>query len=655
MSNLGNGSGQDEHLPPAPGHLPLSEDPTDTAVSAVLMPVPVLEARLARERAELLVELDTHMHHEMQRLTTAAAVKVLADTMEATSTMVDARLNELRRNQDEVLENRLQAADTQISARLAELSSKIDGVSSRQMPTPLASPDATAASFGMARQLQRKDEIIHSLRTELNAANNQGEATVPPPMDSGTYVTGRPAYADIENMDDVAQQDARASRPKVRLGPRCPGLREIVPDDPKFTSVLTYRRYRLQNTDPRQDSEVTAVTRLNIRRLEHSFRSRKFTGVKPLAVLSFLEHFKRECDMNAISEGAAMLCLPKFLDGDAFITFDANMSIGYEDVGGFATYPAAINFLLRTFASDANIEAAVQEFEALKQDSAESVHDFSRRVRKTARECGGVYTERELITRFQRGLKPELRPLLTREPHEAKLGSLHEAAGLAEKVSQSYNQFAAAIAAPRRGVLPLALRTASASDATSANMVDVEDPIALVGHSDAAASSQGRGNYSALLRQDAAAAAAVTPPHLPQQPVAADILANIQRLHDWGQRDQAKHCPGSGVATRAHVPQRNALEQYMAYICYKCFGRGHTAPKCPVGDKPTDAAGRERYEELVRLQFGALTASEQESLAKDNRLPEFLQEVVAPVEPTDDKAASEPVPTETPAENSHLK
>ena len=80
---------------------------------------------------------------------------------------------------------------------------------------------------------------------------------------------------------------------------------EIVPEDPRYTGVLSYRRYRLVNTDPLVDADVTAQVGLQVWRLEHTFCARKLTGAKLLAVIVFLDHLKRDCDTNSISEGAA--------------------------------------------------------------------------------------------------------------------------------------------------------------------------------------------------------------------------------------------------------------------------------------------------------------------------------------------------------------
>jgi len=374
----------------------------------------------------------------VDRVINAATTRIRVESTAQLTTQLDAKLQEVRGDFTEYLDSRLQAADQNLSVHLGQLSDRIDAVESAagRIPPDAPMPEQNLSDSAVAAQLRSKNEIIEQLRSELTTLRNR--RTTAPAVHTGdgiTTVSGAPLQAEesgeLEHPHWDALMDVRTSRAKVPLGPRFPGLQEIVPDDPKFLGVLSYRRYRLLNTDPTQNADVTAAVGLHIRRLEHSFRSRKFTGAEPLAIIGFLDHFRRECDLNSLSEGAAILCLPKFLDGDAYVTYDAHLALGSEEIGGFSSYPAAVNFLLRMYATDANIELAVQAFETLAQEPNEDVQDFARRVRKVARATGGVHTERELITRFQRGLRPELRPLSTREPHERKIHSLHEATGYA--------------------------------------------------------------------------------------------------------------------------------------------------------------------------------------------------------------------------------
>ena len=602
-----------------------------------------LELQLNVFKSIFRAEVDNHIQQEIERLLTVAIARLRTEIPEIVEKEFKKNISSLQQQLEAIIDAKLTLinakltfAETALQTRFGELTSRIDNVQRAADAIPPDAPMPEQSQVDQSTvvdQLKAKNDELSRLRTELSTLREKRHLT----RSGTTDAYGHHGAADQE--DDDVQRDARTVRPKARLGPRAPGVAEIIPDDPRFTTVLSYRRYRLLNTDPRQDESITAEVGLHVRRLEHPFRNRKFNGLKPVSVISFLDHFKRECDANHISEGAALLCLPKFLDGDAFISFDANESIGSEDIGGFSSYPAAVNFLLRSYASDANIEAAVDEFESIRQNSGEAVLDFARRVRKTARECGGVYTERELITRFQRGLMPEVRPLLTREPHEAKLATLHEAASLANKVFKSYAQLATTInSTGRRGQLPVNLSTAPSSD-PSINMVD---PVALVGNPFNGAPSTVRGDDSAILRRDAKHVAGTPVPSLnsdPQprethnpnvQPAATaeaevDVVATLQRVHEWRQRDMAKMRQPAGAST-SEAPRKSAIEQYMTLICYQCFGRGHTSPRCPLNGAHKDPSTKEQYEQLVRAQFRALSPNEQDSLAKAGKVPTFVVE-----------------------------
>jgi len=619
-----------------------------------------LEHQFDNLRASIRTEVDQHFRTEVDRLLQAALGRFRTEVTDLVKSQVD-QLVTLRQNEsDGSILSRVVNLETVLDNRFDVLSSRIEAVKkvTEGIPPDVQMIEQVQTSTAV-EQLRAKNEIIHELRTELSALK-QGR------QQSTRQVVTTDPLGHTEDSGPVTQGaslDRRTSQPRVKLGPRAEGLTEIIPDDPRFIPVLNYRRYRLVNTDPRQDADITAEVGLHVRRLDHSLKTRKFTGLKPVGVISFLDHFKRECDMNRISEGAALLCLPKFLDGDAFISFDANQSIGFEDVGGFSTYPAAVNYLLRTYASDVNIEAAVDAFESIQQDEKESVQDFARRVRKTARECGGVYTERELITRFQRGIRQEIRPLLTREPHEARIASLHEAAALANKVMKSYAQLATTITtAGRKGELPINLKTASTLPASS-NSVSLIDNINVVGHVPAlgAPSSVG-GENSVLLKQDAAQARATSvqpllaesvkssqtsvPPVAPKPSADGDIVASLERVHEWQRQQLERNRQRSGGSngngnSKPRLQQKSALELYMTLICYLCFGRGHISTNCPFKGATEDPHTKEQYEQFARAQFKALSDKEQESLAKNGHVPAFIvdepDEVDAdPAEPTGD-------------------
>lgn len=76
---------------------------------------------------------------------------------------------------------------------------------------------------------------------------------------------------------------------------------------------------------------------------------------------------------------------------------------------------------MRTHTKNLYIERFTAEIDSLTQDGDDDEHAFAERLQNKARSCSGVYSEQDLITRFVRGLKPNLKPLLslgTFDPHK---------------------------------------------------------------------------------------------------------------------------------------------------------------------------------------------------------------------------------------------
>ena len=215
--------------------------------------------------------------------------------------------------------------------------------------------------------------------------------------------------------DQDRNQDETPSRQHSWKGPRKRGLGELRTTHDKFRHALSYRTYRLQNTDSTQHRDVFANSYKQRRRIEAKMRDAKFDESKPIEALSFLRMFKTQCDKNAISEGAALLLLPDFLVGDAEQTYQNELELGDEGVGGITSYCHAVQFILRRYGADRYIERAVEEFENVRQKDDEDETAYARRLRSKAKCFGGVYSEGDLITRFIRGLDPALKPLLSAE------------------------------------------------------------------------------------------------------------------------------------------------------------------------------------------------------------------------------------------------
>ncbi len=108
----------------------------------------------------------------------------------------------------------------------------------------------------------------------------------------------------------------------------------------------------------------------------------------------FLSSFKTACDDGVMS---------KYLTGAA--KPDSYNALGASHLRGFSSYPEAVHPLLKSFATEEIITAAVAEFDGLKQLDKENQWAFGVRVRDMARLCGNVFSEDQLIAPFILGTR----------------------------------------------------------------------------------------------------------------------------------------------------------------------------------------------------------------------------------------------------------
>jgi hypothetical protein len=185
-------------------------------------------------------------------------------------------------------------------------------------------------------------------------------------------------------------------------GARVPGLTEQVTRRPEFKQLVSYRTYRLLDISQGVDSTVTGRVNTLLKRLKHHL-DYKFSGDPAIQVVDFLHLFKESCDLNDISEGAAALILPYFLDGRAKSGLASRMK---KIPPSMPKYPAAVQYLLQSFATEGVISAACQRVSTAKQLPEEDEKSFANRLDKYAAEAGSVFSEDALISSFVDGLLP---------------------------------------------------------------------------------------------------------------------------------------------------------------------------------------------------------------------------------------------------------
>jgi len=183
------------------------------------------------------------------------------------------------------------------------------------------------------------------------------------------------------------------------------------PDD-RFAGVLYYRSYRLQNRHSTYGAWQARKMGRTAKNMKFSFgRTPMFNGKEPLQVFSWLRKFVKACDDNDVSEGMGLYLIPNFLAGDAETRVTRNLP-GSDIAGGrdsFGSSPAAVNWLLSTYAEPHALALAQDNFiRAALVDNA-GVVAFAARLRSFAELCGNIHSEGTMKQQLIQGLPEYLR------------------------------------------------------------------------------------------------------------------------------------------------------------------------------------------------------------------------------------------------------
>jgi len=136
-----------------------------------------------------------------------------------------------------------------------------------------------------------------------------------------------------------------------------------------------------------------------------------FDGKEPLKVFSWLRRFVKTCDDNDVSEGMGLYLIPNFLAGDAEARF--TRSLPGSDIGGgqraLGSFPAAVNWLLSTYAEPHALGLAQGKFSRATLVDNEGVDAFVTRLRSLAVLCGNIHSEGTMKQQLIQGLPEYLR------------------------------------------------------------------------------------------------------------------------------------------------------------------------------------------------------------------------------------------------------
>jgi len=150
------------------------------------------------------------------------------------------------------------------------------------------------------------------------------------------------------------------------------------------------------------------------RRMEVQLKSQIFDPMDPITILSFLPAFKTACDSNGIHEGAAMWLFQFFVKKTAKAALSArtttvSASGGKTKASQLTSYPAVVQFLLRTYATDEVIAEADAEISRYRQPDRMSPQDYAHNLWTKALKCGTVHDEDRLKGIFIEGLHESIR------------------------------------------------------------------------------------------------------------------------------------------------------------------------------------------------------------------------------------------------------
>jgi len=167
------------------------------------------------------------------------------------------------------------------------------------------------------------------------------------------------------------------------------------PDD-RFAGVLDYRSYRLRNRHTTYGALQARKMGRKAKNMKFSFRgTQMFNGQEPFKVFSWLRKFVKACDGKDVSKGIGFYLIPNFLAGDAETRFTRNLP-GSDIAGGrgsLGSFPAAVNWLLSTYAELHALGLAQDKFSRAALVDNEGVDAFAARLRSLAELCCNIHSE----------------------------------------------------------------------------------------------------------------------------------------------------------------------------------------------------------------------------------------------------------------------
>lgn len=170
----------------------------------------------------------------------------------------------------------------------------------------------------------------------------------------------------------------------------------------RYEQVLAIATYRLRDrTDalrPDQVSNLTTAANQIRPRLEGCF----FDGDPSLTVLPFLHQLVRVADQSHMSEATLLWVVEDFLRSpvkEAFRSQNLN------------TWPAAVHWLLLTYASEQMLDSALRRMQTNGQAPTENVRQYGLRLQLESASLGSLLSSAEVKSLFAQGIRDPVQSL----------------------------------------------------------------------------------------------------------------------------------------------------------------------------------------------------------------------------------------------------
>ena len=355
-------------------------------------------------RTDVLEEAETHFHQRVWDALSSGLEKKVRD--------LTASVASLRRLEREIIPS--------MSSQVSELQRQVRALADQHHVQPPTASEARAP-HGVEESVRRLAQQVTALAGSLSTgpaprdpAGDSLFAGVNAPHPEEVPVTSHSGTQPLATPPNVAAARAGIVEEVPRLTP-------LRARESAFDQVLSYRTYRLNtpdtwSSDPqRMERELRKVSKHvgNIRSFNPSFE--EFDGREPIDVLRFLAELKDAADSTGVHEGAAVKMLPYFLRGEAQVYLAGIARKGKLLSGGARnfTWPHAVQALLIRYASDDALSAAYDSVTRITQAQAEDENAFADRLQDAALQCANVFTQRDLVNYFVKGLQPGIRSVVS--------------------------------------------------------------------------------------------------------------------------------------------------------------------------------------------------------------------------------------------------